>query len=178
MLFAKELIMKKGFTLVELLITLMLVAVVIAITIPVMTNAISATSLRSNITLYKSAFKTAETIVGDLTSDLSLYPTGSLTNSTSAGYFCNNFSAKLNTIGTVACNSTASIPGTPNFTTTNGMRWYGLYNTFASNTTISVDIDGAGKGKNTSRVDILQIIITDQGKMSSPTGNETDYLQN
>ena len=164
--------MKKGFTVTELITAMTIVGIIIAATIPI----IMQTSSKSLVTLYKSAFKTTENVVSELVADLNLYGTGNFYNASSAKYFCNNFVSKVNIVGTFNCTS-STIPNAPNFNTTNGMRWYGLNNTFSTgNATISVDVNGYTKGVNASRNDILQIVIFSQGKMTTPNGNETSYL--
>jgi prepilin-type N-terminal cleavage/methylation domain-containing protein len=166
--------MKKGFSLAEVMIALIIVGVIIAVVLPV----VNRTTADNDKILYKSAFKTVEQVVNELISDISLYPAGNFYNATSTDYFCTNFSNKLNTIGTVTCDGASTIPGTPNFIISNGMRWYGMRSGFAANATIHIDIDGAGKGTNADGSDILEIIITDQGKVTAPSGTETNYLMN
>lgn len=165
--------MKKGFSLAELLIALVIAGTIGAITIPVILRTMTDTSKP----LYKAAFKNTELIVSDLVSDINLYPLGNFYNPTDATYFCNNFANKVNTIGTVTCN-TSTDPVSPNFNTTNGMSWYFLNNTFASSVTIRVDVDGPSKGKDTDGSDILGITITPTGKVLAPTSTESNLLTN
>lgn len=166
--------MKKGFSLVEVLLAIVIMGVVMAVVMPI----IAPIAENNNKTLYKSAFKTVESVVSDIVSDMTLYPSGNMYNATDTTYFCNNFVSKLNLISTADC-TTSTVPGTPNFITTNGMRWYGFNGlNFTSNATLQVDIDGQGKGKNTAGRDILRIEVNDQGKVVPPTGNETNYLLN
>ncbi|OGI00562.1 MAG: hypothetical protein A2Y25_07650 [Candidatus Melainabacteria bacterium GWF2_37_15] len=178
---------KKGFSMGEMLVTMMVIGLIAALTIP------SITQTKSNAlkTLYKSAYTNMETIVNELINDVSLYPSGQFGNNT----FCANFFSKVNTVGYTAANCAntfnAVIPGTPNATTTNAMRWYNMDNDFGETcpdgasgycVKISIDVDGAGKGVN-SRVasdeqrDIFDIYIFSTGKLTVPAGSkEAEYL--
>ena len=162
--------MKKGFSLAELMIVLVVAGTIAALTIPVIVRDFSDTDK----ILYKSAFKLVESVVSELVSDLSLYPTGELSNT-----FCTNFKNKVNTIGTPDC-TTSLIPGTPNVTTTNGMRWYGFTGTMfsADPVILKVDVNGPSKGNNVDGEDILQIQVYKSGKVSAPDGTEANYLTN
>lgn len=182
--------MKKGFSLTELMIALTVIGIIASLSIPVITKSISDT----NRSLFKSAVSSIETVVSELVSDTSLYPSGELD-----GNFCNDFVNKVNTIGSSDC-TTSTYPTIPNFTTSNGMRWYRFdrggttfVTTPASNCMISdingievfnntclsirVDVDGPGKGKNTIGQDIFTINIYKTGKVSVPDGGiEYSYL--
>jgi len=174
--------MKKGFTLAELMIVLLIMGVVASLTIPTLLKNVSS---NNNRILFKSAYKLVETTVNDEISDISLYPTGTFDST-----FCTNFFSNLNTIGTVNCAAstlpTASTEGTPNATTSNGMRWYG-FNTALAQTafaindttplTVSVDIDGL-KGKHTPNIDVFQINVFRTGKVNVTGTTETNYLSN
>ena len=180
---------KRGFSLTELMISLTIMTVIIMISVPVMINSTSG----NNKLLYKSAFNLTERVINELVQDLALSPSGILLNST----FCINFSNKINTVGTVNCTS-STIPDTPNFTTSNGMRWYGLdastdftnancvtagYSAaeYASSKCkfIYVDVDGVTKGLNSNTTsdikrDILRIVLFDSGKVSTPNTPATE----
>ncbi|OGI17205.1 MAG: hypothetical protein A2287_09900 [Candidatus Melainabacteria bacterium RIFOXYA12_FULL_32_12] len=162
--------MKKAFTLTEMLIVITIIGVLAAITTPILLDVFDEQDEK----LYESAFKTVESVVSDLISDISLYPAGNFYNA-DAAYFCTNFSNKVNTVGTVDCTG-STVPGDPNFTTSNGMRWYGVRNVLSGNATIHVDIDGEGQGDDADASDILEIIITPTGKVTAPAGTETTYL--
>lgn len=170
--------MKKGFSLMEVLVALVIIGVVIATVTPIIAPILS----ENTKALYKSGFKTVETVVSELVSDISLYPAGNFYNGTTANYFCTNFSDKVNTIGTITCTSGSTIPDSPNFITTNGMRWYDMRSQFATqNITLYVDVNGE-KSPNSStgsNADILRVMITQTGKVTAPvSSNEETYLRN
>ncbi|MDD3013817.1 MAG: prepilin-type N-terminal cleavage/methylation domain-containing protein [Candidatus Gastranaerophilales bacterium] len=177
---------KRGFSLAETMIVLTIMAVVAAISIPVVISSLSS----NNKTLYKSAFRLMENVVNELVSDISIYPTGNITMSS----FCTNVTNKVNYVGTPSC-STSTIAGTPNFITTNGMRWYGLDSTksFTNDATycatgtkcvlLEVDVDGQGKGKNVNTTsddarDIMRIVLYETGKLTAPDTLEANNLIN
>ncbi len=178
--------MKKGFSVGEMLVTLIIVGVVAAMTIP----ALKTTNTKALKALYKSAYNNVETVINELINDITIYPSGEFINNT----FCSNFFGKVNTIGTVNCANTftSTIPGSPNAVTSNGMRWYNMDNDFGTDTCpdsasgecikISIDIDGAGKGLNSENADdesrdILHVFIFKTGKVSVQSGTkEAEYL--
>jgi len=176
--------MQKGFTLAETLITMAVIGVIMALSIPAVIQSTNDTT-----PLLKRAYNSVEEVVNELINDTSMYPTGEFTS----GDFCNNFFSKLNTIGYTATNCVNTfvdaIPGTPVATTSNAMRWYDLQNDFDTtqcdtadtgiDTTIntcirlSVDVNGANKGANTNAAqanrDIFTIYITNNGKVTVKT---------
>jgi len=177
---------KKGMSFGEMITALAIMGILSAVTIPLILNSNS----KNLKTLYKAAYSNVESVINELINDISLYPTGEFTNNT----FCANFFAKVNTIGAVSCANTftSTIPGSPNATTSNGMRWYNMDNDFGTDTCpdgatgncvkISIDVDGAGKGANSDSVsddnrDILDVYIFDTGKITVPSGSkEEEYL--
>jgi prepilin-type N-terminal cleavage/methylation domain-containing protein len=163
---------KKGFTLTETLVALAVISVIAAFTIPLLIEALPD----NNKFLFKSAYKLAENIVSELVADNSLYPNGSFTNATDSSFFCDNFSDKVNTIGTVTCtgNDTPG-SGVPNFTTSNGMKWWGFNNAFSATENIWVDIDGEA-GNGVVGEDVLRINIGNNGKLYITDTPEIDYL--
>jgi len=197
--------MQKGFTLAETLITMAVIGVIMALSIPAVIQSTNDTT-----PLLKKAYNSVEEVVNELINDTSLYPSGELTTGTNT--FCNNFFSKLNTIGAVSCAEAAVAvpPANPDVTTTNAMRWYNLHaatGTSATNgftadncdgpngttnpnlTTIddttntcirlSVDVNGANKGANTSAAqanrDIFIIYITNAGKVTVKTSATNTY---
>lgn len=165
--------MKKGFSLSEIMISLAIIGVISAITLPLIYSVGSDT----NGYLYKKAFQLTETVVSDLINNTMLYPSGNFVSSNST-LFCFNFANELNTIGPVNCTSSSIGSYSPNFKTSNGMAWFGLENgSFSSNMTIDVDVDGANKSSNTQHNDILDITITPNAKVTALSSNEINYLQ-
>jgi len=177
--------MQKGFTLAETLITMAVIGVIMALSIPAVIQSTNDTT-----PLFKKAYNSVEEVVSDLINDTTLYPTGEFTD----GTFCNNFFSKINTIGYANANCVNTfvdaIPGTPVATTTNAMRWYDVQNDFdtaqcdgaaggggttgidtSTNTCIkiSIDVNGANKGANTAGAqanrDIFTVYITKVGKI-------------
>ncbi len=177
--------MKKGFSLAELMIAMVVAGTIAALTIPVLMGGVQ----NNYDVLYKAAFRTVEQVVHEQTNDLSEFPNGLLDNDVVSGnnHFCQDFRTRINTLDGVAnlanCDGTNSaIPGSPNFVTTNGMRWYGVEDAFTGGTpsiTISVDVDGASRGPNTrgaANSDIFDIIIFETGRITAPAGAETTFL--
>ena len=176
--------MKRGFSIAEMFVSLAIIGILSALTIPLI---IQSTSSNTKV-LYKAAYKNVESVINELINDVTLYPSGEFINNT----FCSNFFAKINTIGTVNCANTftAAIPDTQNVVTSNGMRWYNIDNDFGTDACpggasgscvkISIDVDGAGKGINLNSgddKDILDIYIFQTGKITVPSGTkEEEYL--
>ncbi|MCK7470099.1 MAG: prepilin-type N-terminal cleavage/methylation domain-containing protein [Desulfomicrobium escambiense] len=92
--------MKKAFTLVEMLLTITIISVIMAASMSIIVPNLS----NNNKILYKSAFSSAEKIINDLISDISLYESGNFYNA-SANVFCEKFVSKVNTVGTVNCST-------------------------------------------------------------------------
>lgn len=177
--------MKKGFSMGEMLIAMIIIGVIAAMSIPAITN----TKSKSLKPLFKAAYSNIETIVGELINDVSKYPSGEFPD----GTLCANFFEKINTVGGYDC-SGSTIPNDPNARTTNAMRWYGFDANFSDCPTmdaglsagdcikVSIDVDGAGKGINSNDhtktdIDILDVYIYDTGKMTViPDDPEDVYL--
>jgi prepilin-type N-terminal cleavage/methylation domain-containing protein len=171
--------MKKAFSLAEVMITLAIMGVITSMLIPTLMTSIP----NSKKYLYKAAYKNVEDVVVELINDASLYPMGNLENSTDAGFFCNNFTSKINTIGAPDCLNKrvpSSAAATPNFIATNGMRWYGLVNSFTAASpnyeNVWVDVDGINKGNNFVGEDILRIHIQKTGKIVISDCPENKFL--
>ena len=149
--------MRKGFTLAETLITMAVIGIIMALSIPAVIQSTNDTA-----PLFKKAYNTVEEVTSELINDTSLYPSGDLssaasgtancsaTDLTNGVCFCQNFFAKLNTVGTITCTAAAAVTptvtvGSPNTTnadatTTNAMNWYNLHSAVA---------DKAASGFNT-----------------------------
>lgn len=182
--------MKKGFSFGEMLATMIIIGIISAITIPIMVQS-SKTRIRP---AYKAAFLNVQSIVNELINDVSVYPSGELSNDT----FCGNFFSKVNTINFTENNCDNDIfdstlsPDNPTGITTNGMKWYNIEDDFLgsqcpSGTTsgecikIRVDVDG-NKGENKitgSDKDILDIYVFKSGKIGvEPNSTEEEHLLN
>ena len=175
--------MKKGLSLGEMMVTLIIIGVISALTIPMITQTIN----NQDKPLFKAAFNNVNSIVNELINDISIYPNGEFSNNT----FCDNFVDKVNTIGSIDCTGPSVIPGTPNAITTNGMKWYNLEDDFVSTTCpagvsgscikVSVDINGDKSPNSTtaSDKDILDIYISNTGKVTvESSSTESGYLEN
>ncbi|HSA07051.1 MAG TPA: hypothetical protein P5556_07705 [Candidatus Gastranaerophilales bacterium] len=175
--------MKKAFSLGEMLITLFVIGMISALTIPIVTQSI----ISSYKPVFKSAFQSVEQVVNELINDISVYPSGEFSNNT----FCENFFSKTNTIGEIYCSNTfdSVIPTEPNASTTNGMKWYNMDNDFEEDqcptgTTgecvkISVDINGSNGRNSTTGTDkdVFDIYIFKTGKITVEPGSvEAGYL--
>jgi len=182
--------MRKGFTLAETLITMAVIGIIMALSIPAVIQSTNDTA-----PLFKKAYNSVGDVVDELINDTALYPTGEITGNT----FCNNFFSKLNTIGYVPGNClntfVSTVPGTPVATTSNSMRWYGIQQDFSTtncdtantgidtsvNTCvkINVDINGANKGANITtdqaNKDIFTIYVTNLGKVAVETSATNTY---
>lgn len=115
--------MKKGFTLSEVLITLTILGIVFAITIPVLNNA---NPDKDKIIYQKAIYSVEEamkSIMDDSTFKLSKKYWAD--DNISESKFCESYASVLNTTGKVDCNSTSSYAN-PNFITTDGIRFWGL----------------------------------------------------
>lgn len=171
----------KGFTLAEALVTLVIVGVVTAITVPILI----VTATDQNDVLYRQAYRLTEKVVNELVNDTALHPTGELSPH---GFTC-DFYSKLNTVTPCAGASTAApypyptgfvMVESPHFVTTNGMRWYfgnegPTQFVLGGQRDIWVDVNGA-KGPNTVGQDILRITVLNAGKVTATTEPEMTYL--
>lgn len=143
---------KKGFTLAETLITLVVLGVIAAVLIPTIMNV----APDNNKVMFKKAYSTLERTVSELINDETKYPAGTswsndggttnyncadtggtpavdcgfhntyLASNTTDNKFGYLFSQQLNTVGTVTLLGKTTANGTGNniFTTTDGITWY------------------------------------------------------
>ena len=170
--------MKKGFTLAEVLVTMAVIAVVGAITLPIMTRI----KPNEEVIMLKKAYYLIGRTVNELINDDEFYPddgqqgdNGGFSNTSLAQYhghtvqgiskFCELFAFRMNVQGAVQCeNPTDGFadgqPPVGNFTSTDGMVWIVPIGDFASGIapngdgtniaqTIWVDVNG-NKGSNCS----------------------------
>lgn len=115
--------MKKGFTLSEVLITLVVLGVIMAITIPVLNNV----RPDPDKTMYQKALYSVQGAMSSVMND----PMANLSRSywadseVTASGFCDAFAEALNTVGDIDCTSESSYDA-PNFITSDGLRFWGL----------------------------------------------------
>ena len=108
---------KNGFTFAELMISLVVIAVITAILYP----TISELAPNNNKHLFKSAYKTIEMVVSDITANGAV--------PTTAAELCAKFKSKLNYVpradkaGDASETSDNSCAADNQFQTSNGMRW-------------------------------------------------------
>ena len=143
---------------------------------------------QNNKTLFRSAYNSIEEIIAEFMDDPLIFTNGTFDNST----FCNSFVDKINTIGSLDCD-TSTTPDTPNFITSNGMKWFGLDTGFSSavcdevtaltGNCMKIQIDVSGdKGLNTTDTgnenrDILSIYLSENGQLAVPAGLETTFME-
>lgn len=172
--------MKKAFTLAEILVTLSIIAIIMALTIPKL--LVSPLEDKVNRSLFRFAYNSAESVANELIEDSSVLSNNTFVfNST----FCQKFATMMNTNDVANCSvPIANVTTIPNFTTTNGMKWYGLNGaTFTCDVgngneacaNVTVDINGL-RFPNVDHVDRMRIYISPGSKLTIPSGNETTAL--
>ena len=91
-------------------------------------------------------------ILNEIMNNSTALISGNLTNnaSTTPTYlFCNAFVSEVNVVGSANCTYSNVSTNTPNFTTSNGMAWYGFDQDFSSGlANIWVDVNGKNYGVN------------------------------
>ena len=115
--------MKKGFTLAEVLITLVIIGIVAMITIPTVNNIVPD---KDKQTYNKAVYTTnsAIKVVGE--EQIGMYSRLRWADPiVPENAFCEYFSDAVNTSGKVNCSSTSTYLN-PNFVTTDGIRFWGL----------------------------------------------------
>jgi prepilin-type N-terminal cleavage/methylation domain-containing protein len=170
----------KGFTLAEALVTLVIVGVVTAITVPILI----VTATDQTDVLYRQAYRITEKVVNQLMNDTTLNPNSNL----SYVLWPPAFYSKVNSLSASCDTGGAYEPyvngfvviDPPNCITTNGMRWYfknqgTSWNLVDGQRDIFVDVNGA-KGPNTVGQDILRITVLNAGKVTATTEPEMTYL--
>lgn len=187
--------MKKGFSFGEVFVAMVVIGIISALTLPIIQRTLTSQHKQ----LYKLAVDNLNSVIVEAINNPSLYPSGQFTT---GAQFCTDFSSNINLIGTADCASMPIIPDTPNFTSSNGMRWYfadsegygviGDFNASCPDSAGSdclllfVDVNGT-KGNNTidatdtNQRDILKIYVTQAGKIYIPEssdGPERSYMTN
>lgn len=152
--------MKKGHTLAEILVLLAIVGIVMGCLIPMVFSIKSNANAKLYYAAYKALMRASSQINGSIPFDSN---------------FCNTMANNFNTVGTVNC-TTSSYPNTPNFQTSNGMKWYGLDGNFYVSKVISVDVNGS-KGPNQTNNDKLDLRVY-WDKAVAPEGSPETSLIN
>lgn len=178
--------MKKGFTLSETLVSLVVIGIIAAVLIPVLNNV----RPDKDRLLYKKALYTMQNAIATAINDNTI--NASNTSAFWAGDevqpqdFCNNIADTMNVVGAVNCGNIGSST-TPNFTTSNGSKWWGLGGsdpadkftlTGAKSTkVITVDVNG-NSGENQDNVDQLKLKVRYDGRVTTDTSwtKENEYL--
>ncbi len=160
---------KAGFTLAEMLVTVLSIGIVAALTIPVINN----NRPNQEQVMLKKAYMLLGRALVELIQDESLYPdfddTGFSDNSTQ---LCQNVASRMNTI-TESCGTNKS------FVTTDGIRWTipdaNFGNGGDENHRITVDVSGDNNGQNCTEnennctaPDRFTILMSKEGKLSVP----------
>lgn len=173
--------MKKAFTLAETLISLVVIGVIAAILIPMLTSS----GPQKERVMYKKAFYSMQEALATALNDIGYSPdvpnvgiddtNGTYWAGVDATKFCNSVAGAMHTIGNVNCGA-AGDANSPNFVTTNGIKWWGLGGTAmskATDKTVYVDVNG-NAGPGTAGVDILKLNIKYDGRIVTPTAATTD----
>lgn len=173
--------MKKGFTLAETLISLSIIGVIAALTIPMLIPLMPDKSR----TMYKKAVYSVQNSISmalnDSSSIAASSSTGWATTGVTSTTLCTDIAKGLNTMGTVSCTAAGS-DAAPNFITVDGAAWWGLGGVTLSvgSPTVDayVDINTSHQGKNVVGDDIFRVRIKYNGKVSvDPSwSKEVDYL--
>lgn len=173
--------MKKAFTLVETLISMVVIGIIAAILIPML----SASSPQKERVMYKKAVYSMQEALSTALNDIGysedvpnegIQGTGeSYWAGVDAQKFCNSVASAMSTMGSVDCSS-AGDKDAPNFVTSNGIKWWGLGGTAvtkANDKTIYVDVNGSA-GPGTPGVDILKLNVKYDGRVVTPISSTTD----
>lgn len=175
--------MKKGFTLSETMISLVVIGVIAAIILPIL-NSIRPDNGR---VLYKKAMYSMQnaisTALNDSTSNASNAKAFWAGDDVTAGEFCASIAETMSIIGDSNCGTVGSYSN-PNFKTINGSTWWGLGDasdadkfTLGTGThpskTIYVDVDGAN-GENTLGKDQFKLKVRYDGRVTTGTTTSTD----
>ena len=183
---------KKGFTLGETMLTLIILGIIAALTVPVLKNNFN--SEKTNKYLYKKAFNTFSEAVYQVINDENLYDSDEghpfQEESHNGKSICENIVAKMNTTN-IDCTSSDIDENAvnfnkdfnPSFITADGMRWYmskkNKMSDSGSNWTtvfgsgdsdlfsfiVYVDVNGK-EGKSIEDEDVFRILLLDTGKVT------------
>ena len=149
-----------AFTFAELMISLVIIAVITAILYP----TISEIAPNNNQYLFKSAYKTVETVISEIINESDkneLFESGA---NDRAITLCDSFKEKLNTVNAPVSPCTAD---TPWLTTSNGMRWY-----FTTKKNEAADADGNVADIDGSKVALYIDVNASNNKEINITGDD------
>lgn len=185
---------KKGFTLSEIMITVLLMGILAMFLSPVITKLIP----NKNKFMFKKAYMVTENAIDELINDDGLYPD----NSTDPGFmntattsingvsyggvtkFCQAFASKVNLSGTADCSAEY------NFTTNDGIVWSLPKAAFDTTGAQIISVDVSGGTQNTSssnpncaydisictNPDIFHLNVYNDGKINITGTKEMEYL--
>jgi len=186
-----------AFSLGEVLVTLTIVGIIAALILP----TIKHIKPDKQKMLFKKAYTNVERVVTELVNDNYLYPEVAdydgldytdgveLNNKTYGGVskFCELFAMKLNNISSddIKCPYTSltdNSAGTPSFVTNDGIEFYIPNTSFATDTTISIDINGEKKpnckySAECKTPDRFEIIVAADGKIKVSGDLEKSFLK-
>ncbi len=180
--------MKKGFTLAEVLITMIVLGIIMAISIPLLMNSKPS----KDAMMYKKAIYNIQAAMVNVMND----PMSSLSTEywadpevTDSG-FCEAFENSLNTLGEANCSGTSTYDK-PNLTTSDGIKIWGLEGTNFTATgykeekgkTIYVDrelSESEKKALKTTRDAShtnpgLKILVTNDGRVKTKSSSDWDF---
>lgn len=173
-------------TFAEVLLTIAIIGVLYAMAIPIVT---ADSNQKNNEKLFVVAYRLTENIISELITDPVAYEDGRFSNNT----FCGNFMEAMNTVGVGNCMTSSVTPRVPNFTITNGMRWFSVDTGFHPNNCndvadltgncikVQVDVNVHREPNSEDPADperdILSIYMNDKGKLGLPVGLESTYME-
>jgi prepilin-type N-terminal cleavage/methylation domain-containing protein len=174
----------KGFTLSEVLITLTVIGVVMAITIPVLNH----TKPNKDRVIYRKAIMVVQEAIANVmnSDDFDSSTTPWMGDNVGESDFCDKISEELNVSGNVDCTSASSYDS-PNFITTDGNRYWGFEGKFTTTSRI-VYTDRMLTSKELSRLSKLRdsnhstpglkILVYNTGRTRIPNTDEYNYERN
>lgn len=184
--------MKKAFTLAEALIALAIIGVVVTMLL----RTLNRVTPDKEKVMYVKAYHTLEQVVADTINDPNKYdqefdaignanlsqdplsPDGATAPSnaicasiTKSNALCCYAADKLNLIGGASCEGTGS-KESPNFTSSNGIKWWGLGGGNVYPKTVEVDVNGKEDDGD------FKMTVSADGKVAPLGDKETEYLTN
>lgn len=182
-------VVKKGFTLSEVMVTMTVLGIIAAVLVPTLTKISPSTSK----VMFKKTYSTLEKSVNNLISDESIYPSDIVNSAVSLprGFnyaekdsaptyytnnkFCTYLSDQFNTTGSVTCPAHAST-GNGIFYTSDGITW-NVINTYSDDTAYANRNTATNNTQfpvNSTSFTTKVIVDIDQSSKSSNTNCSTD----